>query len=931
VEVSRLLDMPMQTKMLSGDLKQYRVRVFDEEDYEVGRTQELAGLVEGVQPGPEVDTETIRLGPEGRIKLLTDSQVIFLQVEYAGGFVGNTKIGRCRIHRGDPRSSQVWSYVLSNRHGDSVGSGIELKVVEGVAPMVPPAPSGDGMQQSFHTIPAGSFGPPPLPGPVGSGVMNSLNEPSFNTMPFNVTSFSKGPPIGMDKGKGKGKGKDFKGSFKGMGKEKGKGKGKFEEPSWQTMPPLDDMQHFDYPKVDSAVINDRDLTELMNNLIDSNGFRDPTGGRPARDVFREDGLLEVKKGNKEPLRFAQNWPPPYDLSPLFVQPAHPSFHTMPPMNPIGPPNSMGGLPPTAVPPGSMGALPPTAMPPGSMGMLPQQGHAPVVAVVELDKLTGLPSPPRGEDKEVILTLHRDGREIDKKGPFKTENMGNYRTVSCHGTVLIGKCSMQDLAKGGVEVVVRANYRDTSIMSSFIGSGLEKIGDTFPIKVTWKPESAKNQELWTEKGQAVGGVFCAHRLARETDVRPMTQTTQARSGSLGRSTGGFRNPSPKPKKSPVEVKAEAAANALEAQNRAFLQRIKIADPDTYVDNNNFQWTNEKGYREWKDLDSLFITMGPNYVAQSNEIGPNICRVYEDDTSIWRELMQKDQSSPEALNFGGKDQGGQDHQTKLKLIKTVYPGDPEKVQSTLRPLICRDREDIKYDNQELSGAPVPQGQQPVPVKVTIKRAVRLRTQESFLVGSVKPKVIVEVPGKPQTRLETRVSPDHHSPEWNQILDIFGWQRGDDLKFTVAEDGWLGFDAHLGEFKLKTGDFYPEPFRGEVPLTGSGRKGNQRVGKDQAKLAVEVRVLAAGEGSKTWPPPNPMYAPVQNLNQADQETQRLANWDPVQCAKLPFADVNPNYKINEDIWGAMADSKATNELLLPKPPGWRPVRVKDSCLMA
>jgi len=40
-----------------------------------------------------------------------------------------------------------------------------------------------------------------------------------------------------------------------------------------------------------------------------------------------------------------------------------------------------------------------------------------------------------------------------------------------------------------------------------------------------------------------------------------------------------------------------------------------------------------------LDSVFITMGPNYVCQSNEMGTNLCRVYEEDTSVLKELTAK----------------------------------------------------------------------------------------------------------------------------------------------------------------------------------------------------------------------------------------------------------------------------------------------------
>merc|ERR1719240_1780770 len=171
LEITRLLDMPMQEKLFSSDLKQYRVRAF--EDYngtigkEIGSTRELAGVPEQFNASGDVDTETIRLGPEGILRVRTQTPIIHLLVEYAGGFFGNRKIGRCRIARADQRSSQIWPYALSDPRddGEPVGSGIELRVAEGVPPPGPPGGMSP-MAPSFHTMPP--------QGPM---------EPSFRTMP----------------------------------------------------------------------------------------------------------------------------------------------------------------------------------------------------------------------------------------------------------------------------------------------------------------------------------------------------------------------------------------------------------------------------------------------------------------------------------------------------------------------------------------------------------------------------------------------------------------------------------------------------------------------------------------------------------------------------------------------------------------------------
>jgi hypothetical protein len=688
--------------------------------------------------------------------------------------------------------------------------------------------------------------------------------------------------------------------------------------------------------VDSATLNGKDFTDLMNQLIEANGFRDPTQGVPMPVVFREDGALQVTKGKRSE-NFPHNTPPPYDLSVLFVplgpQGAQPSYRTMPPMQ--NPMLSKAAMPQySTMPP----MLPPTATQPpmtsSSLGV-PQQGDGNVVAVVEIDKIADLPAPRSGGPGEVVLHLRDEtGKEIASAGPFKARAQGNLRVVECPGAKLIAKCTMEQLAKGYLGVVATASYKDMSgMMSSLTGGSLEKIGQTEIFKVSWAPVPLKYYEFFTA-GRKVGGIGMAHRFARESDIRSMVGTGAESALPPPPGTGAvpFNGPTRAFAPDSLEAKAELAALALEGQNRAFAQRIKQADQNSR-DDPRFVTMNDNGYREWKDLDSLFITLGPNYVAQSNEIGPNICRVYEDDTSVWQELMQKEGvTALHPVSDQQKSEANFDKVTKMRLVKTMYPGDPDKIQATLRPLMCRDRDDIKRDEMKLLNNPEGTPQAAYSVKVIVKRALNLRTKEGFMLGRADPKVVVEIPGKPQSKWETPPAPDGYHPEWNKTGEIKGWQQGDSLKFTVVEKDWIGFGSHLGEQELKTHEFYPEPFRSQIPLFRAGQKGNQiSSGAKQAQLLVEVRVVGPLGGSKDWPPSTRTYAPLQNLNIADQETQRLANWDPAQCAKLSFADVSPNYQINEDIWGALADTKATNSALMPRPPNWKPNRIKDQCAFA
>merc|ERR1712187_318940 len=82
-------------------------------------------------------------------------------------------------------------------------------------------------------------------------------------------------------------------------------------------------------------------------------------------------------------------------------------------------------------------------------------------------------------------------------------------------------------------------------------------------------------------------------------------------------------------------------------------------------------------------------------------------------------------------------------------------------------------------------------------------------------------------------------------------------------------------------------------------------------------------------SWCPDPAIYAPLRCMSDQDKETLRLACYDPMQNAKLCFADVNPNYQQNEDIWGVLADYKTARSHYIPNMKPQR--RVKDDCLMA
>lgn len=130
VQIIKLLDMPVAEDVL-GIAKQYRIRVLDEEDRELLKTGQIEGMAGDMSK--DKTTETVHLAPrDGTLRLETQAPVIFLEIRYAGAFWGNRVVGRCKLHRHDPRSSQPWPYALNTKDGTPAGCGIELLVKEGL-------------------------------------------------------------------------------------------------------------------------------------------------------------------------------------------------------------------------------------------------------------------------------------------------------------------------------------------------------------------------------------------------------------------------------------------------------------------------------------------------------------------------------------------------------------------------------------------------------------------------------------------------------------------------------------------------------------------------------------------------------------------------------------------------------------------------------
>jgi hypothetical protein len=566
--------------------------------------------------------------------------------------------------------------------------------------------------------------------------------------------------------------------------------------------------------------------------------------------------------------------------------------------------------------------------------MPQAQNA--FVLMEVDKITDVPAP-KGGSGAVMLYLERTSKPGSPigppAGPIKMEPQGNseLRQALNLDARLSAPVKMEELAKDEMEVRVVACYQGQQ----------QPIGSTDPIKVSWKPNPPYYVAINDQMKKAVGGAYLSHRWVNEADLkRTMTRTNTMmaprrprqnpmKSEIIGGTSGRF-------KPGTQDAINEEAALAVEAQNRALVQRVNRAkqystecSPDQNTAAGNM-WETPTGYRDWSNLDSVFVTMGPNYVCQSEELGAAVCRVYEEDTSIWKELRNKP---------GLKPINPRDEILAKSLVTTIYPYNAEEVQKTLRPVICKDVQTLDRDGvRDAKNKPI--------LHVTVRNAVNLRTRAGFLQGEVHPKVIVRVPTKSSASWETSAARDSKHVEWNQSGVVKGWNYGDPLHIMVVDKGFLGFagETHLGEARLQASDFYPAEWRAALPLEKAGPAGNTG-GRSRspsasprgrgpvggfAALNIEV-VVEEPLGRSNWPPSPPIYAPMQNLNVSDQETQHLANWDIHQNSKLPFADVNPNYQMNEDIWGANADIKTLQQAKFLEKPESETKRVKDSCLMA
>jgi hypothetical protein len=374
------------------------------------------------------------------------------------------------------------------------------------------------------------------------------------------------------------------------------------------------------------------------------------------------------------------------------------------------------VPPGSMPSGRLSTGRPSFTSPFGSGLVPPQAamqdlnHG-VSAVLELDKVIDIPQPRSSRMRKVLITLLAEDRnqqgpvekELRRVGPFKVQEQQNLLvTADCLGSRIYVQPTMHfggDANEGAMYLKIRVSYVQDAKVSK---SNIEIIGVTALIKVTWQRTAKKyyeirqqNPETGGTTDQVLGGIYLSHHLMTDAEVAnengksgsttpkqqqahsaaytPQSGMAMEGHAQISGRTGNF------PMGSPEEAYEQAAINS-DAQNRALLQRCKSMDPTMPGGDPRVQTI--AGYRQWDSLDSLFATIGPNPMAFSEEVGPTIARSYVQSTSVAAELQKKmvppNSPADEILN--------------AQLMKMMCNGSPFKEEGILRPVICKDPNEI-----------------------------------------------------------------------------------------------------------------------------------------------------------------------------------------------------------------------------------------------
>jgi len=130
----------------------------------------------------------------------------------------------------------------------------------------------------------------------------------------------------------------------------------------------------------------------------------------------------------------------------------------------------------------------------------------------------------------------------------------------------------------------------------------------------------------------------------------------------------------------------------------------------------------------------------------------------------------------------------------------------------------------------------------VQVSIVEAHDLRRAD--ILSDSDPFCVCHVVGRPESTWQTPRKQNTLDPVWNEMRELVAYRKHDSLEFSVWDhDGaWCVAPSKdfLGKARLKSDQFHPAGFHGELPLEGSGK----RPGSGKSTIKVIVKLLDSSE---------------------------------------------------------------------------------------
>merc|ERR1719223_318261 len=81
--------------------------------------------------------------------------------------------------------------------------------------------------------------------------------------------------------------------------------------------------------------------------------------------------------------------------------------------------------------------------------------------------------------------------------------------------------------------------------------------------------------------------------------------------------------------------------------------------------------------------------------------------------------------------------------------------------------------------------------------------------------------EILNKPDEKFKTKVIDNCSDPNWNHSAELKGYQPGDVLVLRIYDSDSKPPDDFLGSLSMKSDQFFPHGFDGELPLDESGTR--------------------------------------------------------------------------------------------------------------